>query len=193
MVNVVPTEAGFDARAHTRQLERSARSALEFTAFGIAITEGVLKPCTDTSHLYTWSRDRANLSVGFTRLGFQRNALLARAVERRALALRHTNMSYNTSLCCVVEGGGAIVSAAAGGGRLGPLFPHPASRQARSRREAAATDHQPLARCERPARHGLRGAHARLGFRGPTRVRQWKLGGPHGRVPRARVLVRQDA
>lgn len=111
LLEVSPTRPEFHALAHTQHLERSARSALEFTAFSIALTEGVIKPCTEDWYRYEWARMHANLAVGFARMGFRENALLARALERRDLALRHTHLGTHCAIQCMVHGGGAIVTA----------------------------------------------------------------------------------
>jgi len=111
LINVGPTLHAPHPLAHTRHLERSARSALEFTAFSVALTQGVFKPCAEETYGHEWARMHTNLVVGFARLGFRKNALLARALERRDLALRHTHLGTNCTIQCTVHGGGAIVRA----------------------------------------------------------------------------------
>lgn len=108
---VSPTCPKHDPLAHTRHLERSAHSALEYTAFSIALTQGVVKPCTEDAHRHEWACMHTNLMVGFARMGFRKNALLARALERRDLALRHTHLGMHCAIQCMVHGGGAIVTA----------------------------------------------------------------------------------
>jgi len=108
---VSPTVPAYHRLAHTRHLERSALTTLEFTAFSIALTEGVIKPCDWDSALgQDWGVMHANLALGFARMGFRKNALLARALERRDLAIRHTYMGIHCTIQCMVHGGGAILS-----------------------------------------------------------------------------------
>lgn len=111
---VSPTVPTYHRLAHTQHLERSAHTTLEFTAFSIALTEGVIKPCDSNSALgQEWGVMHDNLMIGFARMGFRRNALLARALFQSNLAIRHTYMGIHCTIQCMVHGGGggAILSA----------------------------------------------------------------------------------
>ena len=109
---VSPTVPAYHRLAHTQHLERSAHTTLEFTAFSIALTEGVIKPCDWNIVLgQEWAVMHANLMIGFARMGFRRNALLARALFQSDLAIRHTYMGIHCTIQCMVHrGGGAILS-----------------------------------------------------------------------------------
>ena len=107
---VSPTVPAYDRLAHTRHLERSAHTALEFTAFSIALTEGVIKPCDWNIALgQEWGVMHANLMIGFARMGFRKNALLARALFQSDLAIRYTYMGIHCTIQCMVHGGGGAI------------------------------------------------------------------------------------